>query len=260
MQQIEIKAQPRGEAGRNKVKQLRRKGVVPGIVYGAHRKPQAIQLDGEELTTVIHNAHSEHVLVELKLDEKGAGKLALLQGVQHHPISREILHVDFHELREDEKLTVRVTVQPIGEPIGVRVGGGVLEYVMREMRVRCLPKSLPERISVDVTNLDIGKNIHVGDITPPPGVEFLDDKGAPVLAVVAPTVEEEPAPGAEGAEAIAEPEVIKEKKGEEGEAAPAEKGKGESKPAAKGEAKAEAKGEAKPAAGKAEAKPEAKKK
>src|ERR1051326_4623765 len=179
MQQIEIKAQPRAEAGRNKVKHLRRKGVVPGIVYGAHRKPQAIQLNSSELAAVIHKGHGEHVLVQLKLEDKAKGSLALLQGVQHHPISREILHVDFHELREDEKLTVRVTVQPIGEPIGVRVVGGVLEYVMREMRVRCLPKDLPERIAVDVTNLEIGKNITVGEIAALAGVEFLDDKMAP---------------------------------------------------------------------------------
>src|SRR5690242_12638352 len=95
MQQIEIKAQARAEAGRNKVKHLRRKGVVPGVVYGAHRRPESIQLSANEITTVIHKAHSEHVLVELKLDEKGKGRLALLQGVQHDPISREILHVDF---------------------------------------------------------------------------------------------------------------------------------------------------------------------
>ncbi|MSR64821.1 MAG: 50S ribosomal protein L25 [Verrucomicrobiae bacterium] len=268
MQQIEIKAQPRTEAGRNKVKHLRRKGVVPGVVYGAHRKPESIQLRVKEIMTVIHKAHSEHVLVELKLDENAKGRLALLQGVQHDPISREILHVDFQELREDEKFTVSVVVQPIGEPVGVRMGGGVLEYVMRELRVRCLPKDLPERIAVDVTNLEIGKNILVGDITPPAGVEFLDDKVAPVVAVVAPTVEEEPTP-AEGATAVAEVEVLKEKKGEEGEeAAPAAKGKadakpgakGEAKPGAKGDAKPEAKGDAKAGAGKGDAKPEAKKK
>ena len=269
MQQVELKAQPRSEAGRNKVKYLRRKGLVPGVVYGAHTKPQSIQLSAHDLSVLIHKAHSENVLVDLKVDEKGAGRLALLQDVHHDPITRDILHVDFHELKADEKFTVSVPVHAIGEPVGVRVGGGVLEYVMRELRVRCLPKDLPERIGIDVANLEIGMSLHVGDVKPPPGVELLDDKVSPVLAVVAPTVEEEPTP-AEGAEALTEPEVIKEKKGEEGEAAPGEKGKGEAKPAAKGEAKPAAKGEAKPAAkgeakaetkgeGKGEAKPEKKK-
>jgi len=261
MQQVELKATPRNEAGRNKVKHLRRQGQVPGVVYGHHSKPQSIQLSAHDLEVLIHQAHSENVLVQLKLEEKDKGRLALLQDVQHHPITRDILHVDFHELKEDEKFTVSVPVQALGEPVGVRVSGGVLEYILRELRVRCLPKDLPERITVDVTNLDIGKSIHVGEVQAPPGVEILDDKGSPLIAVVAPTVEEEPVPGEAAAE-MAEPEVIKEKKGEEGEAAPAEKGekgkveaKGAAKPAGKAEAKAEAKPEAK-----AEAKPEAKKK
>jgi large subunit ribosomal protein L25 len=256
MEQVELKAQPRGEAGRNKVKHLRRQGLIPGVVYGHHTKPEAIQLNAHELDVIIHRAHSENVLVQLQLGDQGKGRLALLQDVQHHPISRAILHVDFHELKEDEKFTVSVPVQALGEPVGVRVGGGVLEYILRELRVRCLPKDLPERITVDVAHLDIGMSIHVGEVTVPAGVEILDDKGSPLVAVVAPTVEEEPAPG-EAAATLAEPEVIKEKKAEEGEAAPAEKGKGEGKPAAKGEAKPAAKGEAKPGA-KAEGKPEAK--
>lgn len=254
MQRLELKAQPRAEEGRNKVKHLRRKGIVPGVVYGAHRKPQAIQLDAQEITNVIHKAHSEHVLVQLTLEDRG--RLALLQGVQHEPISREILHVDFQELREDEKFTVSVALQAIGEPEGVRLSGGVLEYVMRELRVRCLPKDLPDRITVDVTALTIGQSIHVSDLKVPEGVELLEDKGSPVIAVVAPNVEEEPAPGEAAAE-LTEPEVIREKKAEEGEA----EGKPGEKPAAKGEAKGETKGkaEAKPE-GKGEGKPEAKKK
>jgi large subunit ribosomal protein L25 len=257
MQQVELKAEPRAESGRNKIKHLRRRGLVPGVVYGAHSQAQQIQLSVHDLELLIHQAHSENVLVQLKLEQAGKGRLALLQDVQHHPISRDILHVDFHELKEDEKFTVSVPVQALGEPIGVRVGGGVLEYVMRQLRVRCLPKDLPDHISIDVTNLEIGKSVHVGDIQPPPGVELLDDKGMSVLAVVAPTIEEEPAPG-EATTEMAEPEVITAKKAEEGVEAPAEKGKAEAKPA-KGEAKpAAGKGEAKPAAGKGEAKPEAK--
>src|ERR1043166_9309649 len=211
MQQVELKARPRAIAGRNGVKQLRRQGLVPGVVYGAHTEPKAIQLQAQDLSALIHKAHSENVLVELKLEEDGAGRLALLQDVHHHPITRDILHVDFHELKADEKFTVNVPLQALGEPVGVRVGGGVLEYVMRELRVRCLPKDLPERITIEVTNLEIGQSLHVGDLRPPAGVELLEDKGSPVLAVVAPTVEEEPV-AAEGAATLVEPEVIKEKK------------------------------------------------
>lgn len=266
MQQLELKAEPRAESGRNKVKHLRRKGLVPGVVYGPHTRPRAIQLASLDLTRLIQQAHSENVLVQLHIGGEDKGRLALLQSVQHEPISRQILHVDFRELREDEKFTVSVPVQAVGEPEGVRVGGGVLEYVMRELRIRCLPKDLPDHLRVDVTALQVGQSIHVGEIQAPPGVEILDDKNMSVLAVVAPTVEEEPAPGEEAA-ALVEPEVLTAKKAEEGEEAPAEKGK-EAKPGAPAKAaaaapaagaKPEAKGEAKPAAA-APAKPEAKKK
>jgi large subunit ribosomal protein L25 len=162
-----------------------------------------------------------------------------------------------------EKLRTDVPVRAVGEPAGVKTGGGVLEFVMRDLRVECLPKDLPELIEVNVEKLEIGQSIHVGDITPPAGVTFLDDKGQAVFIVAAPIAEEEVAATTEAGPA--EPELIGAKKeegeeGEEGEAKPPGKGepaKGKAE-AGKGEAKAAVgKGEAKPPAGKAEAKPAA---
>jgi len=259
MQQVALKANYRKTTRRGEVKKLRATGVVPGVVYGAHTKPVSVEVAGKDLEKVLHSSTSENVLVELDLAGGAAAdkRLAMVQEVQHDHLTGTVLHVDFHELKSDEKFTARVPVHAVGEASGVKNSGGVLEFAMRYMHLRCLPKDLPEQISVDVTKLEIGQTIHVGEVTLPAGVETLDRKDLPVFIVVAPQVEEEAAAPAEGA--ATEPEVITAKK-VEGEEGAAEEGKGE-KPKGKAEAgKAEA-GKAEAAKGDAKAaKPEAKKK
>ncbi|MCX8126786.1 MAG: 50S ribosomal protein L25, partial [Dehalococcoidia bacterium] len=153
-----------------------------------------------------------------------------------------ILHVDFHEVGADERVTLTVPVETVGEAIGVKTGGGVLEHVLFKLKVRALPKDIPEVITVDVSHLNVGQAIHIGDIQPPPGVEILGDKQITVIAVSAPVSEAEETAAQAAAEAeLAEPEVIREKK----EAAPAEgetaADKGAQKPAAKPAEKAQEK-------------------
>src|SRR5256714_10214095 len=150
-------------------------------------------------------------------------RLALVQEVQHHPLSGKVLHVDFHEVAEDEKVTIMVPVETVGEAVGVKTEGGVLEHVLFKIKARGLPKDLPEQLMVDVSHLKIGQAIHIGEIKAPDGVEIIGDKAIPVIAVAAPRTEEEEA--AEAAEAAAatpgEVEMIKEKKEEGVEGAPA---------------------------------------
>src|SRR6185436_10711953 len=119
--------------------------------------------------------------------------------------------------KPDEKVIIMVPVESVGEAVGVKTGGGVLEHVLFKLKVRCLPKDLPEAINVDVTSLEIGKSIHIGDITAPPGVEILGDKHISVLSVAAPVTEAEEAAAEATAVTPGEVEMIKEKK-EEGEA------------------------------------------
>lgn len=251
--QVQLKAKTRSEAGKDKVRRLRAQGVVPGVVYGPKIKPIHIALVERELGNVLHHATGENVLVDLQLEEDGKtnNRLALIQEVQHHPFHDTILHVDFQEVSATEKLRTKVPVRPVGEPAGVKTGGGVLDYIMRELHVECLPKDLPDLIEVNVEKLEIGQSIHVGDIAAPAGVALLDDKGQPVFLIVAPIAEVEETVAEAGP---AEPEVIGAKPAEGEEAA-----EGEAKPAAKGEAKPAAKAEAgKPGApAKAEAKPAA---
>jgi large subunit ribosomal protein L25 len=247
-QKVQLKAKTRTEIGKGAVKRMRSQGAVPAVIYGAHSKPVNLAIALEELEKALHGATSENVLVDLMVDEGGKTnkRLALIQEVQHHPYEDTILHIDFHEVVATEKLRANVPVRPIGEPAGVKTGGGILEYVMRELRVECLPQDLPEVLEVSVEVLEIGQSIHVGGITPPKGVTLLDDKGQTVFLVAAPITEEELAAMTEAAAApSAEPEVITAKKEE-----------GEEGVAAEGEAKAEdGKTDAKaPAAGKVEGK------
>jgi large subunit ribosomal protein L25 len=162
--------------------------------------------------------------------------LALLLDVQHHPLEDYIVHVDLHEIAQDEILHAEVPVVSTGEPVGVKSGGGLLETMLRTIRVACLPRDLPELITVDVSHLEIGKSVHVSELKFPEGVKATNPPELPVFSVFAPKEETVEAPTAE----VQQPEVIKEKKPEEG-AAPAADAKGGAKPDAKAAPKAEAK-------------------
>lgn len=219
-------------------------------MYGGHNTPQVLEVLLKDLENVIHHSVSENILVDLTVTgDAQPQRLALVQEVQHHPLNGQVLHVDFHEVSADEKVTITVPVESVGEPAGVKTGGGVLEHVLFKLKVRALPKDLPEFIEVDVSHLEVGQAIHLGDIVPPPGVEVLGDKHVSVLAVALPKSEAEELAEAEAAAAApAELEVIKEKKeegtGEEaGKPGAAEK----AKPGAAEKAKPGAPEKAKPA-------------
>lgn len=241
MKSVALKAYPRTQIRGGQVKQLRASGRVPATIYGRETKPQNLEVNSREFADLLHHSASENVLVDLAVEQDAKAKrLALVQEVQHHPISGKIVHVDFHEVSENEKVTVQVPLETTGEAAGVKNGGGTLEHILFKLKVRCLPKDLPEQIVVDVSALEIGKSIHLGEIKAPEGVEILGEKHISVISVSAPRAEEEAAaPAAPGA---GEVEMTKEKKEEGAEgAAPA---KADAKAAA-GDKKAEAKPEAK---------------
>jgi large subunit ribosomal protein L25 len=225
------------------MKRLRDKDVIPGVVYGGKEQTLNIAMSRPELAEVLHNVKGGNVLINLQIAEAGTTKnrLTLIKEVQQHPVTDQILHVDFHEISTTQKLRTSVPVRVVGEPAGAKEGG-VLEFVMRELRVECLPKDLPEAIEVNVEALGIGQVIQVSAVIAPPGVTLLDSKDQPVFTVAAPMAEEEvvvaPVEGA-----AAEPEVITAKKAEGEEGEEGEEAEGE----AKAEGKARGKGEAKPA-------------
>ncbi len=215
MKSVALTAHPRTVAKRNKVKKLRASGRIPAVIYGRHGQPQSLELVAKEFKDLLHHAHSEHLLVDLSV-AGSAKRLALLQEVQHHPVSGQVLHVDLHEVKENEKVIITVESEAIGLAVGVKTGGGLLEHVLHHLKVRGFPKDLPEAIEIDVTALEIGKSIQIGDIKAPPGVEILGDKGLSVFAVAAPLTEAQATAAAEAATAdtAKQPEMTKEKKEE----------------------------------------------
>ena len=258
MKSVPLTAYPRTLSRRGGAKKLREGGRIPAVIYGAKTTPQNLEVDRKSLEDLIHHSASENLLVDLMVDKDAKAKrLALVKEVQHYALTGQVVHIDFHEISETEKVTVMVPVEPVGEAAGVKTGGGVLEHVLHKIKVRCLAKDLPEAIHVDVTALEIGKAIHIGDIKPPEGVELLGDKHISVLAVAAPITEAEETAAAEAAAAATgEVEMIKEKK-EEGEGAAPAAGKA---PAAAGKAPAAGAASDKGAAKAEEKKPAEKKK
>ena len=212
---LKLQAQPRATTGRGAVKKIKAQGFVPGVIYGAKDAPQSLQLSEREVATLLSHASGESVLVEVAIDGGGT-KTALIQEVQHHPVNGRILHVDFHAISMDDPITVEVSLESIGEAAGVKTGGGVLQHNLRTLEIECLPRNLPESISVDVSALEIGQSIHVRDIQLPAGVTVLNDPDLTAFAVSEPTVAEEPESTA--ASPTAEPEVIAGAKTEPGAA------------------------------------------
>src|SRR6266513_647912 len=215
--QVKLKAEPRASVGRSAVRKLKAQGVIPAIIYGGKDKPQPLQVSARDINAMMSHASGENVLVELEIAGEKSNRTALVQEVQHSPVRGDILHIDFHAISMDEMIQAEVPLEPIGVPNGVKNFGGLLEQSLRALAIECLPRDLPDRITVDVSQLNIGDSIHVRDIPFPSGVTAKVPADLTAFSVLAPVVEEEPV-AVEAEAAAAGPEVITEKK-EEGEAA-----------------------------------------
>ena len=236
---VSLQVSQRAGTGRTALKAVRSAGRVPGVLYGKAKdkvvRSRPIEIDAKKLYTVLHSSTSENVLVDVEVTDASGAKvdqhLALLQDVQHHPLEDYVIHIDLHEIDQDEVLHAEVPVASVGEPVGVKNGGGLLETMLRTIRVACLPRDLPDLITVDVTSLEIGHSVHVSELKLPNGVTAANPPQLPVFSVFAPKEEAVAVPGAE----VVQPEVIKEKKVDEAAAAP--DAKGGAKAAAKPEGK-----------------------
>lgn len=240
MARIKLNVIERLELGTSNVRRLRLGKVVPGVVYGKGKKAISVKVPIKDIYQVKGGHVAENVLLDLVIGcGKGQAKrTVIVKEIQKDPIKGDWLHIDFNEISLREKLKTPVSIEVIGEAKGV-TDGGVLDHIMHELEVECLPTDIPEHISVDVTNLEIGDTLYVKDLVIPEKVTVMSNLELPVISVAAPRAEEEvvaaPAPGEEGE--TTEPEVIsKGKKEEEG----LEEG-AEAKPKAKAEAKVEKK-------------------
>lgn len=188
MNAVELEIQPRETKKRNRAKALRSAGRVPGVVYGAGDN-QLVEVDNKAFEHIMQSASSDTVLLDLKLGKNK--RLALVQEVQHHPVSRKALHIDFREVKPGQNVIVTLPTVPVGEPVGVKTGGGTLEHVLRYIKVKGTPVALPETIEVNVAELDIGQTLHVSDVQIPEGIELLGNPGNPVVSISKPRVADE---------------------------------------------------------------------
>lgn len=204
--QVKLSAQVRSETGRTAVKKIKSQGFVPAVIYAHNETPVSLQVQARELDTILAHAVGEHILVDLDIAGQGS-RLAIIQEVQHNPVTQATLHVDFHGVSANEEIESSIPVEAAGEAAGVKAGG-LLEQLVRSLAVKCLPKDLPEVITVDVSGMKIGDSIHVGNVALPAGVKAVDTD-LTLFLVAEPKVAAEPeaAPAA-----AAGPEVIKEKK------------------------------------------------
>jgi large subunit ribosomal protein L25 len=217
--QVKLKAERRAEIGRAAARRLKARGIVPAVIYGGQEKPQPLQLAARDINAMLSQASGENILVELEIDGEKSKRTALVQEIQHSPLGGDVLHIDFHAVSMDQTIQADVPLEALGVANGVKNFGGLLEQNLRSLTIECLPRDLPDRISVDVSALNIGDSIHVRDIKLPAGVVAKVQPDLTAFSVLAPVVEEEPVVAeAEAAAAAAGPEVIKEKK-EEGGAA-----------------------------------------
>lgn len=237
---IELKAAIREGTGKEINSKIRREGIVPAVVYRKGEETVSLAIHKKDMMKALHTDAGENVILKLLMDgaEKKKERTVIIKEIQKDPVKDHILHVDFQEISLTDKLKVKVRIIAKGEAIGVKQDGGVLQHILWETEVECLPTNIPEKIEVNVSGLKIGDAIHVKDVQPPEGVKILSDPEGVVFSVEHPkAVEEVVASPAEGE--AAEPEVIKEKKEKPEEEEEEGKEKAPAKPAA--EKKAEEK-------------------
>jgi large subunit ribosomal protein L25 len=212
----ELAIEVREGSGKGVARKLRAAGRIPGVCYGGGEAPRSIQLDPHALDRVItRSAAGVNTLIDLKgggLD----GKVVLVKELQRDPVRGTLLHADLYTIDVDRTVEVEVPIHLTGLPVGVELGGGILEHTLRELELECLPRAIPEEITLDVTALELGESLHVRDLALPEGVTLVSDPDLSVVSVAAPRAEEEPT--VEGAEEAAAEGA------EEGEGAAKEEG------------------------------------
>jgi large subunit ribosomal protein L25 len=208
MENFKLNSELRDGAGKGVSRRFRSTGRVPAVLYGHKKDVLSLTLDEAEIRAILH-AHPDSAIVGLTV-AAGAEVNALVREVQRHPASGKLLHIDLQRISLDEKVRVDVEVVLIGDPVGVKEQGGMLEHGTRSVTVMCLPREIPASIEIEVAAMKIGDSVKIKDVLGKyPKLEFVDDAEATLAAVVPPRVELKPGEGEAEAAAPAEPEVIK---------------------------------------------------
>jgi large subunit ribosomal protein L25 len=213
-----VVATPReGKFNKNAARRVRVAGKIPAVVYGAGQDAVAVTVDPKVITKILHSESGHNSIFDLNI-EGGKGSKAMIVDWQNEPIKGKLLHIDLKRIAMDKVMRVSVPVQLIGIPAGVKTGGGILEHVMREVEIECLPGDIPSHIDVDVTGVELHGVVRIADLPHSGSIKFLGEEDATVAHV---TIIKEEAPAEVAEAAPTEPEVAKKGKTETAEAAPA---------------------------------------
>jgi large subunit ribosomal protein L25 len=229
---VEAQARPEDSRGKNEARRVRAAGRVPGVLYGAKKPTVAVTLDPKEITRILHSESGHNTIFDLKVGSEKAR--VMIVDWQHDPMYGQLLHIDLKRIAMDEKIRVKVPIHLTGEAEGVKQQGGILDQVLREVEIECLPGDIPSHINADITHLVFGTVLRVSDLPHAGKLKFLTDETQTVAHITSVKEEVVPTPEAvaEAAAAPAEPEVIKKGKQEAEEetvAAPEEPKKAEGK-------------------------------
>jgi large subunit ribosomal protein L25 len=226
---VELAAVKRGETGKGAARKIRSAGRVPAVVYGKDLDAMPLTVDGHEALRLFQSISTENTIVSLAVEGEEEMDI-LVRAIQSHPFRTELIHVDFYQIQKGVAIEVDIPVILMGTSEGVRTGGGIMDQVVHEIRVKCIPSSIPTSFEVEVTALEVGDSLHVSDIMIDEDVEFITDLERTICTVALPKVVE-----------VEEPEEELEE-GEEGEEG-AELAEGEEAPAADGSSSPEAGGD-----------------
>jgi large subunit ribosomal protein L25 len=202
MDTIQVDGKSRIKTGKGASRKLRRTGRLPAIFYGPEAESVMLSIDYLELIKSLKGRPPENVIFDLRIDSNGRGqsKKVMIKELQRDPVTRDYLHIDFCEISMAREIEASIPIQLVNTPIGV-TKGGLVEHIRRELSVVCLPKDLVDAIEIDVSGLDIGDTLHIGDIALPSGLRSTEDGDLTVATVVAPTITTEEEAEAEEAEA-----------------------------------------------------------
>jgi large subunit ribosomal protein L25 len=199
---IELKTNIRTTTGNGPARRIRMTGQIPAVLYGPKTEPVLLSVNKSDLELVFKKGGIGQVILNLVIQQNGetTTRPAMIKELQTHPVSRNFIHIDFYEIKMDQKITAKIPVVTTGIAKGVELGG-MLQIIRRELEVECLPLAVPEFIEIDISDLDIGDSIHVGDIRVEGEIEFLEDDNYTVVTVLSPKLEEEEEEEAEEEEA-----------------------------------------------------------
>ena len=207
----------RTPGGKNVNRRLRNSGIIPAVLYGPGKESIAISVDPQIVQDILHSESGRNSIFTINLDGSAQNN-SMVKDYQLDPVQGELIHVDFIQIAMDRRLQLDVNIEIVGEPKGVKISGGIMDFVTRSIEVECLPADIPESIKVDVSHLDINDYIRVNNIEVDPKVKVLSEPEVVVVTIIPPVKEEEPVAEEEAAAEAEEPEVIKKgKPSEEGE-------------------------------------------